>query len=236
MGPANPRRPHLDACAVGCVTVPGEGSQFVRQRVPSLGPQIRCPPALCVPRKLAVCLGPLPALICMRGRVQRHGSRRRPAGSDAWSWAPGGSWRLSCPVLCPRAPVGQPPPPPLSLLCSSASRARAEGTGPLGPRGPRSQQGLVAGPWLWWLLPEVAASPRCVLSRWPTPSELARWPPPLDLLVLPGGEGRLVFPSQDTCKEAPGPSEGRGARALQAPLGTCPRAAHHRGVRGGGDT
>lgn len=45
LGPTNPRCPHSDACAADCVTVPGEGSGFVGQRVPLLGPQIGCPPS-----------------------------------------------------------------------------------------------------------------------------------------------------------------------------------------------
>lgn len=62
-----------------CVTVPKDSSGIVGQRVPYLGPQIGCPPAFCVPRKLAVRLGLLPALICMQGLcpvdwIRTHGA------------------------------------------------------------------------------------------------------------------------------------------------------------------
>lgn len=69
---------------------------------PVVGAPDQVSPAFCVPRKLAVSLGPLPALICMQGPCPVDWIRTRGAsGSDSQSWGPGGRAGTLPSPLCP---------------------------------------------------------------------------------------------------------------------------------------
>lgn len=136
LGPINPRCPRLDACTADCVTVPGEGSGFVGQRVPLLGPQIGCPPSPVFPEiwrcAWARCL---PWFAC--------GPASRALDPDTCA---SGKQRP--------APAGGQCPPPRPVLCPHALRGSS-----LRPGG----RAAGAGPWGSWA-PEATRTGRLGLS------------------------------------------------------------------------
>lgn len=114
----------------------------------------------------------LPCSAC-GARVQCPGSGHRLAGSDAQSWGPRAAGDSFLPrPLCPRTPMGQPPPPLLPSLFPDLPRGRCQprgqgrGSWALGTAGSREPARTGAGSPLWgWFSLEVTTSLQCVLSR-----------------------------------------------------------------------
>lgn len=100
-----PERPSCERPGVAdCVTAPQSPETLLicQAQGPIVGAPDQVSPAFCVPRKLAVSLGPLPALICMQGPCPVDWIRTRGAsGSDSQSWGPGGRAGTLPSPLCP---------------------------------------------------------------------------------------------------------------------------------------